>query len=182
MCLPRPFPKDYHARCSCFSLPKAEGAKANFEFPEMNEAIELGVVRGFMAEGLKSSLVGLRWSSFAAWMSYTDHKLREARQRAITVEVCGPSDDFQDTGASGEVGVAGCPRDCNPCGRKMREAGRLERKNGDEPFSQFRQHRAGDQVRDNFRWALSDPSALGPRPLPLDYHDLCPCFALRVVT
>jgi len=67
---PRPLPKDYHVLCPCFSLPEAEGSATDFELPEMvqatfyamllNDAVELGVVYGFMAEGLKSSLVGLR--------------------------------------------------------------------------------------------------------------------------
>jgi len=70
-------------------LPEAERAAADFELPEMvqatfytmllNGAVELGVVRGFMVNGLKSSLVGLRWTCFEAWMSRTDHELREAQ-------------------------------------------------------------------------------------------------------
>jgi len=85
-------------------LPEVERATVDFELPEMvqaifytmllNEAVELGVVYSFMAKGLKSSLVGLRWSCFEAWMSRTDHKLREAqlRQRTTAAEVRGPSD------------------------------------------------------------------------------------------
>ena len=71
---PRPLPEDFHALCPRFSLPEAEGTAADFELPEMvqaifyamllNEAIELSVVRGFIVEGLKSALMGLRWSSF----------------------------------------------------------------------------------------------------------------------
>ncbi|KAJ8431006.1 hypothetical protein Cgig2_025688 [Carnegiea gigantea] len=66
---PRPFPEDYHVLCPCFSLPGAKGVAADFELPEMvqatfyamllNEVVELGVVHGFMAEGLKSAPVGL---------------------------------------------------------------------------------------------------------------------------
>ncbi|KAJ8433988.1 hypothetical protein Cgig2_012681 [Carnegiea gigantea] len=101
---PRPLPEDFHTICPRFSLPKAEGAAADFELPKMvqatfyaillNEAVELGVVRGFMAEGLKSALVGLRWSSFEVWMSCVDHELREVQLRwqAILVEVRGPLD------------------------------------------------------------------------------------------
>ena len=37
---------------------------------------------------------------------------------------------------------------------------------------------AAEYIRDNFRWALREPSAPGPRPLPLDYHGLCPHFDL----
>ena len=52
--------------CQSFSLPEAEGAATHFKLLEMvqatfyamllNEAIELGVVHDFMAEGLKSAL------------------------------------------------------------------------------------------------------------------------------
>ncbi|KAJ8423697.1 hypothetical protein Cgig2_003381 [Carnegiea gigantea] len=69
-----PLLEDYHVRCSHFSLPKVEGEVADFELPEMvqatfytmllNKAVELGVVHGFMAKGLRSALVGLWWSSF----------------------------------------------------------------------------------------------------------------------
>ncbi|KAJ8433390.1 hypothetical protein Cgig2_019180 [Carnegiea gigantea] len=84
---PHPFPEDYHILSPHFSLPEAERGAADFELPEivqatfyamlLNEAVELAVLRGFVAEGLKSSLVGLRWLSFEAWMSCTDHELRE---------------------------------------------------------------------------------------------------------
>ena len=49
---PRPLPKDYHVLCLRFSLPKAQGAAADFKLPEMvqvtfytmllNDAVELG--------------------------------------------------------------------------------------------------------------------------------------------
>ncbi|KAJ8447058.1 LOW QUALITY PROTEIN: hypothetical protein Cgig2_025435 [Carnegiea gigantea] len=84
-----PLLEDYHVLCPRFSFPEAEGAAANFELPEMvqaifyamllNEVVELGLVHDFIAEGLKSALVGLRWSSFEAWMSRVDHELREAQ-------------------------------------------------------------------------------------------------------
>ncbi|KAJ8420553.1 hypothetical protein Cgig2_014916 [Carnegiea gigantea] len=91
---------------------RAEGVTADFELLEMvqatfygmllNEAVELGVVRGFMAEGLKSALEGLRWSSFEFWMSCVDHELREAQlQRwAIAVEVHDPLDSQEESSGS----------------------------------------------------------------------------------
>ncbi|KAJ8427572.1 hypothetical protein Cgig2_021717 [Carnegiea gigantea] len=82
--LPRPMPALLIAR-------GRERAAADFELPEMvhatlyamflNEAVELGVVGSFMADGLKSSLMGLRWTCLEAWMSCTDHELREAQLR-----------------------------------------------------------------------------------------------------
>ncbi|KAJ8423208.1 hypothetical protein Cgig2_006761 [Carnegiea gigantea] len=99
----------YHVLCPRFSLPKAEGVTTDFELLEMvqatfyamllNEAVELGVVHGFMAEGLRSALLCLRWSSFEVWMSRdnrwsrgrsavlrTDSKLQESRGGVGAVE------------------------------------------------------------------------------------------------
>ena len=39
-----------------------------------------------------------------------------------------------------------------------------------------------EYVRDTFHWTLRESLALGPKPLPMDYHGLCPCFDLRVAT
>ncbi|KAJ8423818.1 hypothetical protein Cgig2_017381 [Carnegiea gigantea] len=82
-CPPHPLSKDFYVLCPRFSLPEAEEAAASFELPEMvqaifyamllNEAVELRVVHGFMTEGLRSALVGLRWSSFEAAEYIRDH-------------------------------------------------------------------------------------------------------------
>ena len=89
LCLPRPFPEDFHALCPRFLLSESEGATADFWLPKMvqaifyamllNKAVKMGVVPGFSNEGLKSALVGLRWSTFEVWMSCVDHVLREAQ-------------------------------------------------------------------------------------------------------
>ena len=39
---------------------------------------------------------------------------------------------------------------------------------------------AAEYVRDNFRWTVRESLAPGPRPLPLDYHDLYPCLVEMV--
>ena len=59
-----------------FSLPKAERVALGFELLEMvqatfytmllNYAVELGIVSGFLVDNLKSTLDGLRWTSFEA--------------------------------------------------------------------------------------------------------------------
>jgi len=94
MRLAHPFLEDYHVLCPCFLLPEAERVVAEFKLPKMvqvafysillNEVVELGVVRGFMAEGLKSCL---RWSCFEAWIGRIDHELREAQLRRQTTAV-----------------------------------------------------------------------------------------------
>ncbi|KAJ8426858.1 hypothetical protein Cgig2_006533 [Carnegiea gigantea] len=125
-------PEDFHTLCPRFSLPEAEGAAADFELPEMvqatfyamllNEVVELGVIRGFMVEGLKLALVGLRWSS------------------------------FEGSAASAAGRCSG-----GPCTEQ-----------------------AAEYFRDHFRWSLRDPTDPGSRPLPSDYHILCPYFDLEV--
>ncbi|KAJ8426754.1 hypothetical protein Cgig2_029423 [Carnegiea gigantea] len=80
-----------------FSLSEAEGAAAEFELFEivqatfyatlLNEAIKPGVAHDLTAESMKSSLVGLRRSTFKVWMGYIDHVLRAAQLQRPTYEV-----------------------------------------------------------------------------------------------
>ncbi|KAJ8446511.1 hypothetical protein Cgig2_027473 [Carnegiea gigantea] len=67
---------------------EGEGAAADFEFPEMPSSWAWCTV---FTEGLKSALVGLRWSTFEVWMSCVNHVLRVAQlqQPVDEVEVCG---------------------------------------------------------------------------------------------
>ncbi|KAJ8429990.1 hypothetical protein Cgig2_033915 [Carnegiea gigantea] len=155
---PRPLSEDYHVLCPRFSLPEAEGAAADFELPEMvqatfyamllNEAIELGVVHGFIAEGLRSALVGLRWSSF----------------EAVAREVRIPSYRAMWRGQGGLL----LPQGLYLLGHWS-------------PLF-IKEEQAAEYVGDHFRWSLRDPWALGPRPLPSDYHNLCRRFDLGVAT
>ncbi|KAJ8432884.1 hypothetical protein Cgig2_017613 [Carnegiea gigantea] len=69
-CPPHPLLNDYQDFCPRFSLSKAERAALDFELPEMvqatfyamlwNDALELGIVSGFLVGNLKSSLEGQR--------------------------------------------------------------------------------------------------------------------------
>ncbi|KAJ8420088.1 hypothetical protein Cgig2_002029 [Carnegiea gigantea] len=100
---PCPLPEDYHVLCPHFSLPEAERAAADFELPKMvcatfyatllNEAVELGVVRSFIVEGLKSFLMGLRltmdymiwamrqldWGPLEVWLGDNVRRLQKAQ-------------------------------------------------------------------------------------------------------
>ncbi|KAJ8441786.1 hypothetical protein Cgig2_009032 [Carnegiea gigantea] len=88
-CTPRLLLDDYQDLCPCFTLSDTERAALDFEFPEMvqatfyamllNNAVELGIVSGFLAVDLKLTLGSLRWTSFEAWLSRTSRNLREAR-------------------------------------------------------------------------------------------------------
>ncbi|KAJ8450529.1 LOW QUALITY PROTEIN: hypothetical protein Cgig2_020166 [Carnegiea gigantea] len=179
---PHPLPKDFHALCPCFSLPEAEGAAADFELPKMvqvifyvmllNEAVELGVVSGFMAEGLKLALVGLRWSSFKVWMGYVDHELREAQLRPLQWRSVVPwtvrKRALDRTAPRSPLVMRNFHTFI--CGRK-----REKRKTMNQGlFPNFANtERATEYIRDHFRWSLKDPTDPGPRPFPSDYHGLC---------
>ncbi|KAJ8446926.1 hypothetical protein Cgig2_016468 [Carnegiea gigantea] len=119
----------------------------------LNEAVELGVVHGFIGKGLRPALVGLRWSSFEVWMSCVDHELRETqlRQHAVVWEVRSPSDGQEESLGS----------------------------NGPRPLYT---EQAAEYVCDHFRWSLRDPSDPSLRPLPPDYLDLYPRFDFGVAT
>jgi len=41
---------------------------------------------------------------------------------------------------------------------------------------------AVEYVWDTFCWTLRESLAPGPKLLPMDYHSLCLCFGVRVVT
>ncbi|KAJ8426225.1 hypothetical protein Cgig2_003850 [Carnegiea gigantea] len=87
-CPPRLLPEDFHVLCPRFSLFEAEGTSPDFELPKivqvifyamlLNEVVELGVAHDFTVESMKSSLIGLRWSTFEIWMDCVDHALRGA--------------------------------------------------------------------------------------------------------
>ena len=95
---PRPLPDNFQDLWPCFSLSEAERAALDFELPEMvqatfyimllNDAVELGMVSGFLAGDLRSSLEGFRWMSFEAWPSRTSRDLRETQlqQRTMPLE------------------------------------------------------------------------------------------------
>ncbi|KAJ8432823.1 hypothetical protein Cgig2_008537 [Carnegiea gigantea] len=99
-----PLPEDFHVLCPCFSLAEAEGAATEFELPKLfqatfyamllNEVFELGVTHDYMAESMKSSLVGLRWSNFEVWLDCMDEVIRGAQlyRPLDEVEVQGAQD------------------------------------------------------------------------------------------
>ncbi|KAJ8434186.1 LOW QUALITY PROTEIN: hypothetical protein Cgig2_004657 [Carnegiea gigantea] len=68
-CSPHPLPEDFRELCPCFTLSEAEEAARDFKLPEMvqatfyamllNNAVELGIVSGFMVTDLRATLEGL---------------------------------------------------------------------------------------------------------------------------
>jgi len=91
--------------CPCFSLAEAEAAAVEFELPEivemtfyamlLNQTFELSVAHEYTAERMKSSLMGLRWSTFEVWMHNMDEVIRGAQPycRSNKVDVQGARDD-----------------------------------------------------------------------------------------
>jgi len=71
---PRPLPKDHWDLCLSFTLTDAEEAAHDFDIPEIvqatfyamvvNDVVELSVVSRDIARALKSTLKGLRWTTF----------------------------------------------------------------------------------------------------------------------
>jgi len=67
-------PKDYRGLCPSFTLPDVEEAVRDFDIPEIiqatfyamvvNNAVELSIVNRDMAGALRSTLKGLRWTTF----------------------------------------------------------------------------------------------------------------------
>jgi len=86
---PRLLPEDFYVLCPCFSLAEAEVAAAEFDLPEivqvmfyamlLNKTLELGVAHEYTAKSMKSSLVGLRWSTFEVSMHIMDEVIRGAQ-------------------------------------------------------------------------------------------------------
>jgi len=68
----------------------------------LNKAVELGVAHDFMAESMKTTLIGLRGSTFEVWMDCVDHALSEAQPMKLEVR---DSRDSQEEGP----GSAGPP-------------------------------------------------------------------------
>ncbi|KAJ8449202.1 hypothetical protein Cgig2_027204 [Carnegiea gigantea] len=71
-----PFPKAFMPYAHTFRYPTWWPTLSSVTFYAMllNKAVELGVVHDFMAKSMKSSLVGLRWSTFKVWMGCVNHR------------------------------------------------------------------------------------------------------------
>ncbi|KAJ8438935.1 hypothetical protein Cgig2_012830 [Carnegiea gigantea] len=188
---PHPLPEDYHILCPRFSLPEAEGAATDFDFPEMVQATFYAMllnfeVHGFMAEGLRSALVGLRWSNFEVWMSRVDYKLREAqlRQQAVEGEVRGPSDGREESSGSNGPPPPSSDRSSLSLvlGFLLTSHFPLRARSEKREKSKMNLFPNFTSTEQAAEYSLRDPSTLGPRPLPSDYHGLCPCFDLEVAT
>ena len=53
----------------------------------LNESVKLGVAHEYTAERMKSSLVGLRRSTFEVWMDCMDYPLRAVQLYRLANEV-----------------------------------------------------------------------------------------------
>ncbi|KAJ8452514.1 hypothetical protein Cgig2_000103 [Carnegiea gigantea] len=172
---PRPLPEDYHILCPRFSLPEVEGAAADFELPKMvqatfyamllNEAMELGVVHGFMTEGSRSALVGLRWSSFehrAGGQVVRDHfrwSLRDPSDpgpRPLLLDHLGlyPRFDLGLEGNGRRLRQAEASRPADPLTNAVLAGGPSRGRT--TSFPSFRDTaQAAEYVRDNLCWSFA---------------------------
>ena len=104
------FPYDFHMLCPRFSLSEAKSAVAEFGLPEivqatfyamlLNEAVELGATHEYTGDKMKSSLIGLRWSTLKVWMHCMDSVLKAAQQYCPTDEVQVPNSGGGQEGRS----------------------------------------------------------------------------------
>ncbi|KAJ8421365.1 hypothetical protein Cgig2_023575 [Carnegiea gigantea] len=138
----------------------------------LNKAVELGVVRGFMAKGLKSSLEGLRWSSFVVWISCVDHELRKAQlQWQVAEYICDhfrwslrdPTDPVPWLLPSDYHGL--CPRFDLEVVRRYAH---------DSHISEIVP--AAEYVRDNLHRSERETSSPRPNLLPWNFSAYCPEF------
>ena len=68
----------------------------------LNDAVELGIVSGFMAVDLKLTLEGLRWTFFEVWLSHISYELRETQlwQQTLPSGVHGLVDGQEESSGS----------------------------------------------------------------------------------
>ncbi|KAJ8438742.1 hypothetical protein Cgig2_020297 [Carnegiea gigantea] len=80
---PHPLPEDYQDLCPSFTLSDAKEAARDFNIPEIVQAVfyamllydamELSMVTRDVAGTLKSTLKGLRWTTFESYLSVADY-------------------------------------------------------------------------------------------------------------
>ncbi|KAJ8419943.1 LOW QUALITY PROTEIN: hypothetical protein Cgig2_020753 [Carnegiea gigantea] len=102
--LPCSLSDNYYDLCPRFTLCDAERAAFDFELPEMvqvtfyavllTDAVELGIVSGFIAVDLKLTLEGLRWTCFESWLSRSSRDLLKAQLRHTELVVEYVRDTF----------------------------------------------------------------------------------------
>ncbi|KAJ8424442.1 hypothetical protein Cgig2_003900 [Carnegiea gigantea] len=90
-CPPHPLLEDYRDLCPSFTLLDAKEVARDFNIPEIveatfytmvvNDVVELSVVSRDVAGDLKSTLKGLRWTTFESWLSVNKRALLEAQRR-----------------------------------------------------------------------------------------------------
>ncbi|KAJ8441270.1 hypothetical protein Cgig2_013685 [Carnegiea gigantea] len=113
-CPPRPLPDDYQDLCPNFALSDAEEAACDFRIPGMvqaifytmvvNDAWELDVLSKDLAEDLKSTLVGLRWCTFEAWLQHNKNSLLQAHLGPVSPGVrAGPVNGHEESTVSNEA-------------------------------------------------------------------------------
>ncbi|KAJ8435881.1 LOW QUALITY PROTEIN: hypothetical protein Cgig2_008421 [Carnegiea gigantea] len=159
---PRPLPYDYEELCWDFELAIAKNAPKTSRSPSCpSNAIMLGVLRGWMMLVMESGLKELRWNAFQAWMGHNRagsrrpvdrrHPVTRKRRRARGLTAKPP---FIVMTTRGEDRLAMIVKASISSTEEM-----------------------ADHVRETFWWHLRSISC-SSCPLPEDYQELCPRFAL----
>ncbi|KAJ8438074.1 LOW QUALITY PROTEIN: hypothetical protein Cgig2_025479 [Carnegiea gigantea] len=139
-------------RSNDFELP--EIVQATFYAMLLNDAVELGIVSGFMAIDLKATPEGFQSTSFESWLHVNRRGLLQAQLRQQT----------PPGGAQGPLN-----------GREE-----IERKSNSGRKTKGERNPAAKYARENFLWSLRESSTLRPNLLPENHHGLCPDFDLLV--
>ncbi|KAJ8429284.1 LOW QUALITY PROTEIN: hypothetical protein Cgig2_016322 [Carnegiea gigantea] len=103
---PHPLPSDYEELCSDFALAEAEEYAPNYEVPELlqvvflvmllNDAMKLGVLRGWMIGLMETALKELWWSTFQTWVG---GRILEARRQ----EALNYSEEEESSGSDDQT-------------------------------------------------------------------------------
>ncbi|KAJ8429245.1 hypothetical protein Cgig2_026281 [Carnegiea gigantea] len=148
-----------HGLCPHFDLKVATQYAHNSNIPEMVQAIfyamvvddaaKLGLSCMFTMDCIMWAMWQLDWNPVESWLEDVDRRLTRAQPSRLT----NP------------------PADPAPSGSYVK------RKMTSFPTFQDTTHVA-EYFRDNLYWSLRESSDLRPRLLPLNFHGLCPEFAI----
>ncbi|KAJ8425510.1 hypothetical protein Cgig2_024221 [Carnegiea gigantea] len=130
----------------------------------LNDAVKLGVLRGWMIVIMESALKELWWGTFQAWVDCNRSNILQAHCPGIDSD---QEDDSESSNAS-------CPAsDGDKCSRERNSALLFIM-----AFPPCRDtEEMADHIKETFKWHLRR-ALRSPRLLPKDYQDLCPSFTL----
>ncbi|KAJ8444874.1 hypothetical protein Cgig2_029805 [Carnegiea gigantea] len=193
---PSPLSNDFQALCLSYEFAVAEEAARRFGLPKLpqvnfyamllNKAERLGVLYGRTLRVMDSALTELRWNTFESWVWLNRDRIfkawfqAKAEQKEEGSEAERAALDFELPEMVQATFYSMLLNDAI-------ELGIVSGFLTDDLKATLEELRwttkqAAEYVRETFRWTLRGSSTLRPKPLPVDYHGLCPRFDLMVAT